>query len=158
MVRVRRANQGTRRTPSIRETSHRIRRNRRTRRLPQIIVAPDNEIIEPTPSTISQSSPPIPEVIEIGSQLPEELSDFILETEERNAEIAPNAVIPDQHNYSTEEDDFYPPPSYSPVTYEDLDPFAPLEIPQIEITIPIVNIDSEHSYILPEIYGYTPEE
>jgi len=87
MVRVRRANQGTRQPPSIRETSHRIRRNRRTRRLPQITVSPDNEIIEPTPSTISQSSP-IPEIIEIGSQLPEELSDFILETEERSAEIA----------------------------------------------------------------------
>jgi len=81
-----------------------------------------------------------------------------LETEERNAEIAPNAVILDQHNYSTEEDDFYPPPSNSPVTYEDLDPLAPLEIPQIEIAIPLAKIGSEYSYILPEIYGYSPEE
>jgi len=56
MVRVRRANQGTRRTPSIRETSRRIRRNRRTRRLPHIIVLLDNEIIEPIASTVNQFS------------------------------------------------------------------------------------------------------
>jgi len=81
-----------------------------------------------------------------------------LEAKERNAEIAPNPVIPDQYNYSPEEDDFYPPPSYSPVTYEDLDPFAPLEIPQIEPEIPIANIDIEYSYTLPEMYGYSLEE
>jgi len=81
-----------------------------------------------------------------------------LEAEERNAEIAPNPVIPDQYIYSPEEDDFYPPPSYSPVTYEDLDPFAPLEIPQIETEIPVANIDSEYSYILPEMYGYSLEK
>jgi len=74
MVRVRRANQGTRRTPSIRETSRRIRRNSNTRRLPYIIVSLNNDTIistpeiidlEPTPSTINQSSPSIQEIIEI---------------------------------------------------------------------------------------------
>jgi len=204
MVRARRSTPGTRRTPSIHETSRRIRRNRRIRRLPHIIVSLDKGIVEPTPSTINQFPPSIPEIaetnvstsndlsppvteenteiqepldtrvntfasttlpagnnytsLETTEELPEELSDFILEAEERNAEIAPNAVIPDQHNYSSEEDDFYPPPSYSPVTYEDLDPFAPLEIPQIETAIPIANIDSESSYIPPEMYDYSPEE
>jgi len=112
-----------------------------------------NTFASTTPPTGNNYTP-----LETTEELPEELSDFILETEERNAEIASNAVIPDQHNYSTEEDDFYPPPSYSPVTYEDLDPFAPLETPQIEIAIPIAHIDIEHLYILPEIYGFSPEE
>lgn len=201
MVRARRSTAGTRRELSIRKASRHIQQNRRTRRLLLNRVSFLNELIEPTPSTINQSSPFIPEIAEINvstskdlsppltegnteiqepldtqintfasttpptgnnytpfettEELPEELSDFILEAEERNAEIASN---PEQYNYSPDEDDSYPPPSYSPVTYEDLDPFAPLEIPQIEIAIPIANIDSEYSYILPEIYGYSSEE
>jgi len=67
-----------------------------------------------------------------------------LEAWERRAEIASNTITPDQYSYSPEED-FYPPPSYSPVTY-DLDPLTPLEIPQIEIEIPIATIDIEYSY------------
>jgi len=86
------------------------------------------------------------------------LTQRILEAWERRAEIAPNTITPDQYSYSPEEDDFYPPPSYSPVTYEDLDPFIPLEIPQIEVETPLVNLEIEHSYILPETYGFPREE
>jgi len=195
MVRVRRANQDTRQTPSIRETSRHIRRNRRTQRLPHTIVSLDNEIITPTPEIIEIDSLPSedplpfsipePEVIEIQERtdtpidifvsttsstedhyfipapredFPDNISEWILETGERRAEIAPNTIAPDQYNYSPEEDDFYPPPSYSPVTYEDQDPFTPLEIPPIEIEIPIATIDIEYSYILPDMYGYPREE
>jgi len=185
MVHVRRANQGTRRTPSIRETSRRIRRNRRTRRLPQIIVSLDNDIIEPTPSTINQSSPPIPTTsstedqytyLEAIEEFPDYLSDNstvsldlndpfaqrILAVWEHNATIALNS---EQYNYSPENDDFYPPPSYSPVDYDEVDiPATPLAIPPINIEIPLATLEIPYSnsdsdeYIPPELYNYPREE
>jgi len=86
------------------------------------------------------------------------LTQRILEALERRVEIAPNTITPDQYSYSPE-DDFYPPPSYSPVTYEDLDPSAiPLEIPQIEVEILLVNLEIEHSYFFPETYGFPRDE
>lgn len=167
MVRVRRANPGTRQTPSIREAPGCIHRNRHTQRLPHTIVSLENEIITPTPEIIEIDPQPLedllpfstpdPEVIEIQEHIdtqidifvsttsstedhysilastedfPDNLSKYstasldfsnpltqrILEAWERRAEIAPNTIIPDQYSYSPEEDDFYPPPSYSPVT------------------------------------------
>jgi len=64
----------------------------------------------------------------------------------------PDTII--QYNYHPEEDDFYPPPDYSPVVYEDLNPFEPLAIPEA----PFASIDIEYSYFLPDMYGYPREE
>jgi len=71
MVRARRANSNIRQG-----VLHPVQRNRRSRRLPHIIITLDNDIIptpeiidlEPTPFTINQSSASIPEIIEIDSQ------------------------------------------------------------------------------------------
>jgi len=87
MVRARRANQGTRRTPSIRETSRRIRRNRRTRRLPHIIVSLDNATIESTTSTVNQSSPSISEITEINVSTSNDLFPPPITETEENIEI-----------------------------------------------------------------------
>jgi len=121
-----------------------------------------NTFASATPSTENNYTP-----LETTKNLSEELSDLILEAWERNAEIAPNPVIPDQYNYSPEEDDFHPPPSYSPVVYEELDtPAIPLAVPQIEVEIPLAtfetfptNSDSdEYPHIPPEVYNCPREE
>lgn len=62
------------------------------------------------------------------------------------------------YNYYPEENSLYSPPSYSPVAYEDPDPFEPLEISLASPERPISTINIEYSYFLPELYGYPREE
>jgi len=62
------------------------------------------------------------------------------------------------YNYCPEEDGLTSPPSYSPVVYEDLNPFAPLEISIATPERPSSTIRIEYSHFLPASYGYPREE
>jgi len=107
MVGVRHANQGTQQTPSFRETSRRIRRNRRTRRLPHTIVSRNNEIITPTPEIIYIDSSPLedplpfsipePEVIEIQEHTDPPVDIFVptTSTQDHYSTPAPREDFPD---------------------------------------------------------------
>jgi len=62
------------------------------------------------------------------------------------------------YNYYPEENGLYSPPSYSPVAYEDPDPFEPLEISLAPPEGPVSAKSIEYSYFQPELYGYPREE
>jgi len=73
---------------------------------------------------------------------------------EQNSGTTQNPDTIAQYIYYPEEDDVYPPPNYSPVVYEDSNPFELLNIPQA----PFTSIDIEYSYFLPDMYDYPREE
>jgi len=115
----------------------------------------DLEAIEEFPNYLSDNST-------VSLDLNDPLAQRILAAWEHNATIASN---PEQYNYSPEDDDFYPPPSYSPVDYDEVDtPATPLAVSPINIEIPLItfeisytNSDSDE-FILPELYDLPREE
>jgi len=62
------------------------------------------------------------------------------------------------YNYYPEENGLASPPSYSPVVYEDLDPFEPMEISLAPPERPFSTISIEYYYFQPELYGFPREE
>jgi len=93
------------------------------------------------------------------------LTQRILEAWERRAEIAPGPLIPDHYNYSPV--DVYPPLSYSPIAYEEVDTSVTLSAESsIRVEIPLVtfeiintiNYSDYDEYILPEMYNFPREE
>jgi len=98
----------------------------------------------------------------VSLDLNDPLTQRIIAAGQHSATITPN---PDQYNYSPEDYVFYPPPSYSPVDYDEVDTLAtPLAVSPINIEIPLItfeisytNSDSDE-YILPELYDSPREE